>query len=269
MISSDDMWVIYNNHKRKYHCKLSWKFSHNSHDQLCVVWSLSYTKLSLAQARLHVFGLHLWCNRPGQLRGDRAIGFHVTDQSSLGWAGLLVACNWPEQLKGERDIGLHVLTWAAQGWACPWVACTDLSSSRVSVPLGWISTLLPQNRRRGWMEPWKNHCSASAWNAETGGWWDTCSKTILGTYTSIGNVVSKYNHSLEMENIRMHSLERENTRTRSRGKETLTEGEKHTKSLEMESTRTRWRGNKHAFTGEGMNTHSLEREWTRIHWRGN
>lgn len=49
----------------------------------------------------------------------------------------------------------------------------------MSVPLGCISTLLPQNLILGWIDPWKRKAGDSAWNAETGGWWLTCSQTIL------------------------------------------------------------------------------------------
>lgn len=54
-----------------------------------------------------------------------------------------------------------------------------MGSSTVTVPLGWISTLFPQNLSLGWMEPWKTKFSLSAWKAETGGWWLTCSQMIL------------------------------------------------------------------------------------------
>lgn len=53
------------------------------------------------------------------------------------------------------------------------------NSSMVSVPFGWISMLLPQNLILGWIEPWKRKTGDSAWNADTGGWWLTCSQTIL------------------------------------------------------------------------------------------
>ena len=49
----------------------------------------------------------------------------------------------------------------------------------MTTPLGWISTLLPQNLILGWIEPWKRKVRDSAWNADTGGWCDTCSHTIL------------------------------------------------------------------------------------------
>lgn len=54
-----------------------------------------------------------------------------------------------------------------------------LGSSTVTTPLGWISTLFPQNLSLGWIEPWKTKCSLSAWKAEIGGWWLTCSHTTL------------------------------------------------------------------------------------------
>lgn len=59
-----------------------------------------------------------------------------------------------------------------------------LVSSTVKVPLGWISTLLPQNLILGWIDPWKRKASGdSAWKAETGGWWLTCSQMILSFST--------------------------------------------------------------------------------------
>lgn len=56
---------------------------------------------------------------------------------------------------------------------------TYLGNSTVTTPFGWISTLFPQNLSLGWIEPWKIKCSLSAWKAETGGWWLTCSQTTL------------------------------------------------------------------------------------------
>lgn len=52
------------------------------------------------------------------------------------------------------------------------------SSSTVTMPFGWISTLLPQNFNFGWIEPVNLKSGESAWNADTGGWCETCSHTI-------------------------------------------------------------------------------------------
>lgn len=62
-------------------------------------------------------------------------------------------------------------------------------SSTVRVPLGWISTLLPQNLIFGLMAPWKRKTGDSAWKAETGGWWLTCSQRILERF------VKRFKHS--------------------------------------------------------------------------
>ena len=66
-------------------------------------------------------------------------------------------------------------------------------SSTVKVPFGWNSTDFPQNLTLGYIEPRKTKCLSlvwsgwfesdwtfrpSAWKADTGGWWPTCSEII-------------------------------------------------------------------------------------------
>lgn len=62
------------------------------------------------------------------------------------------------------------------------IACikyeTYFGNSTVTIPFGCISTLLPQNLSFGCIEPWNIQLSQSAWNAETGGWWLTCSQIM-------------------------------------------------------------------------------------------
>ena len=70
-----------------------------------------------------------------------------------------------------------------------------IGSSTVNVPFGWNSTDLPQNFTFGYIDPRKTKFlfssfdaspwlyvldgfRPSAWNAETGGWWPTCSLII-------------------------------------------------------------------------------------------
>lgn len=59
-----------------------------------------------------------------------------------------------------------------------------MGNSTVTTPFGCISTLFPQNFNFGWTEPWKIQSWLSAWNAEIGGWWLTCSQTILNSSRS-------------------------------------------------------------------------------------
>lgn len=60
-----------------------------------------------------------------------------------------------------------------------------LGNSTVTTPFGCISTLFPQNFSFGWIDPWKiQSLSKSAWKADTGGWWLTCSQIILNSSRS-------------------------------------------------------------------------------------
>lgn len=67
------------------------------------------------------------------------------------------------------------------GWKQKFSNMSHLGSSTVTCPFGWISTLFPQNLSLGWIEPWNIKSWQSAWNADIGGWWLTCSHTTLKT----------------------------------------------------------------------------------------
>lgn len=85
---------------------------------------------------------------------------------------------------------------------------THLGSSRVMVPFGSASILLPQNFSLGYIEPWKRKSSLrpSAWKALIGGWWLTCSDTHLKPRSSLveKKEMSKVTGTLQSTKLFIH-----------------------------------------------------------------